>query len=261
MEKSFTLMSSNLCCWGNGDNAIAQRMPRVKALYREWMPDLIGTQETTLTWKNFLIDALPEYGAVGEKRENIADPEHCVIFYKKARFDLLSTETFALSPSGAFGSTGWGEQYPRICTFAVLLDRETQRKLSFFNLHLALCDQAQIPMLKMVLERAALLHLPTLLTGDFNAVEGSDAYRFCTQHFEDAKKAAADSDSGPTFHGFEGEYSNESCHGLPIDYCMAGRGEFSVSSYKILRQQVNGKPISDHYPVLATLALKDIPVR
>ena len=80
MNKQISVMTSNVCCWGKEQHSVAKRQPRVKEIYKKYLPDLIGTQETTLLWKNYLTEALPEYGVVGEPRDDYeGNGEHCVI--------------------------------------------------------------------------------------------------------------------------------------------------------------------------------------
>ena len=264
MNKQFTLMTSNICCWNDShftdsdcQHAICRRLPRVKALFKKYMPDLIGAQEVTMTWKNFLAEAMREYGIVGEPREAIIDPEHTAILYKKERFELLETKTFALSESGEFGSLGWGEEYPRICTYAVLSDKESGEKLAFFNTHLALKDEARCKNLELIFDKMKETKLPILFTGDFNTSEDSMAYKLCVKDvFDDTKYIAKCSDSGYTCHNFDDEKYTGRLKDSPIDYCMCSKGKFKVESYKIVRDKIDGLPISDHYPVMAKLALK-----
>lgn len=260
---NITVMSSNICCWGKEENSVGKRLPRVKEIYKKYLPDLIGTQETTLVWKNYLIEALPEYEAVGEPRDDFeGNPEHCVILYKKSRFELIETKTFALSESGEFASLGWGEEYPRICTYALLKDKETGKKLAHFNAHLALKNEARANMLKLIFEVMDGLDAPAILTGDFNTTEDSESYKLCMETLEDSKYSAKDSDTGYTWHAYADE--NFTSHerfaaygGSPIDYCLFTKGTFDAVSYKIIRDKASdGMPISDHYPVLVTLDQK-----
>ena len=261
--KQISLMTSNLCCWGKNEISVGKRQPRVKEVFTKYSPDLIGTQETTLLWKNYLTEALREYGVVGEARDDFeGNGEHCVILYKKERFDLVKTETFALSETGEFASLGWGEEYPRICTYAILKDKESGKEIAFFNTHLALKDEARINMLNLVFDKVKEIGLPALLTGDFNTTESSDSYKHCLTLFDDTKYAAKNSDKGYTYHGYEDEnfvnHEKFKRYGdTPIDYCMSSKGDFEVESYEIIRtKSSDGNPISDHYPVMAKLTLK-----
>ena len=261
--KQISLMTSNICCWGKEQNSVAKRQPRVKEIYKKYLPDLIGTQETTLLWKNYLTEALPEYGVIGEPRDDYeGNGEHCAILYRKEKFDLVKTETFALSESGEFASLGWGEEYPRICTYAVLKDKESGEQIAFFNTHLALKDEARINMLNLIFDKLKKLGLPALLTGDFNTIENSDSYKACLELFDDSKFIAKKTENGYTWHGYEDEnFVNNEKHarynGSPIDYCMCSKGKFDVESYEIIRDKASdGMPISDHYPVMVKLTLK-----
>ena len=263
MNKPITVMTSNICCWGKGENSVAKRQPRIKEIYKKYLPDLIGTQETTLIWKNYLTEALPEYGVVGEARDDYeGNGEHCVILYRKEKFDLVKTETFALSESGEFGSLGWGEEYPRICNYAVLRDKESGEQIAFFNTHLALLDDARANMLKLIFTKIKEIGLPTILTGDFNTSENTESYNLCLELLDDIKFIAAKTENGYTWHAYEEENLPESekhtrYNGSPIDYCMCSKGVFDAESYEIIRDKASdGNPISDHYPVIVKLSLK-----
>ena len=270
MKKPIIVMTSNVCCWNdshftndNPHNAVCRRLPRVKALYKKYMPDIIGAQEVTLTWKNYLTEAMSEYGIVGDAREAIIDPEHSSILYKKERFELIKTETFALSESGEFGSLGWGEEYPRICTYAILKDKINGDELCFFNTHLALNNDARIKMLELIFAKMDSFNLPLILTGDFNTTETSDSYKLCTEsRFDDTKYIAKDSDSGVTWHNYEGSdfSSNTSRHPeyrvSPIDYILSSKGDFECLKHKIVKETVDGFYPSDHYFVISEVVLK-----
>lgn len=265
MKKPISIMSTNICCWNDSHftdkephNAICRRLPRVKTLYKKYMPDLIGAQEVTMTWKNYLIEAMSEYGVVGDEREAIIDPEHAAILYKKERFELLETKTFALSESGEFGSLGWGEEYPRICTYAILKDKANDEKIAFFNSHLALNDAARIKMLECIFASMDSFDMPVLFTGDFNTNEPSDAYKFCTERFDDTKYIAEDSDSGVTWHNYDGDKvaPNPRYGDSPIDYILCSKGDFTCAKHKIVRDTVDGYYPSDHYFLYAEVTVK-----
>ncbi len=263
MKNSIKIMSSNICCWGNDENAVEKRMPRVKEIYKKYLPDIIGTQETTLKWKTYLAQNLSEYDVVGEPRDEYnGNPEHTVIMYKKERFDLIKSETFALSQSGEFASLGWGEEYPRICTYAHLKDKKTEKKLVFFNSHLALKNEARIEMLKLIIKRMNEFDVPIIFTGDFNTTEQSDSYKLCIETLDDSKYLAKNSDEGYTWHAYaEDNYPNHELFNeykySPIDYCLMSKGDFEVESYKIIRDKARDSlPISDHYPILVEATIK-----
>jgi endonuclease/exonuclease/phosphatase family metal-dependent hydrolase len=89
---------------------------------------------------------------------------------------------------------------------------------------------------------------PVIVSGDFNAVKTSPAYRLLADGhtlIDAGRCAAAGADEG-TFHGYGQPVS------LPIDWILVS-SSFIVREASIDRTLQGNRYPSDHYPVLVTL--------
>lgn len=247
------VMSINLCSWGDGELSIPRRMPRVLAVLKKYAPDLIGVQEATEEWMEYLKKNLEEYGWYGAGREENGAGEASAVFYKKELYSPLEEEMFWLSETPDRVSLGWDGRCRRVCTKVVLRSRADGKEFAFFNTHLDhIGPVAQKKGAELVNERARAYgeRMPVILTGDFNVSFGSEAYESIT--LLDARKIAESTETGGTWHGY-GEISREGMEReLPIDHCFVS-GDLTVKSYRAVKDQVEGKFISDHYPILVEL--------
>ena len=109
-------------------------------------------------------------------------------------------------------------------------------------------DVARSEGAKLIADRADMFKgIPTIVTGDFNVNPQSGAYKTITAAgFEDARTLDANANDVKTYNGF-GENEPEM-----IDFVFVKYG-FKVKSCNTLTDKVDGRYISDHYPVLAEL--------
>ncbi len=86
-------------------------------IFRQYSPDIIGTQEGIKEQIDFLSEQLPEYVAIGEGRRGGDNDEHCAIFYRRDKFRLREMGSFALSETPEVLGSG-PEKWPRMVTWA-----------------------------------------------------------------------------------------------------------------------------------------------
>lgn len=247
----------------DGDNAWDKRKDFLAETVRTFDPDLLGTQETLAGQRDFLAEKLPGHAAFAAGRDDGKDAgEMAAVFYRTARFDKLGGGHFWLSPTpAATGSKGWDAALPRIATWVKLRDRTAPAGLPvlFLNTHFdhrgqqARAESARLVRAKLV-ELGAGCRL--VVTGDFNAGEGTDPY---TALFADAAgkpSPVVDSfrvarpDRGPdeaTFSGFRA-----AARGERIDWIGCSR-DWDVRLAGIDRTARAGRSPSDHFPVFAVL--------
>jgi len=234
-----------------------QRRARSVQMLHDWAPDLLGLQEPLHSQLEQIAEGLPAYTVVGVGREDgRRGGEFCPILYRTARFDLKEGGTFWLSGTPSVpGSVGWGNRIPRICTWAVLEERETGSEFSLYNVHLDHESQAarekSVQLLIDTLQENAAVG-PIIVTGDFNAEPGNPAVQRL-QAADSPAPVSALSLASPTppgtFHGFTGRAS-----GGPIDYIFLSP-EWHVLAADVLTGD-GARPFpSDHFPVAATLRL------
>ncbi|MBQ7060134.1 MAG: endonuclease/exonuclease/phosphatase family protein [Firmicutes bacterium] len=245
-EKAIRVMSFNISGWNykNTKNLV----PRV---IEEYDPDLVGLQECTYDFYKKLSSSLPQYEWIGVGRESGDRSKNCgemsAILYRKDKFSVIDSGTFWLSETPDQVSKGWDGDYIRICTWAVLENRETGKRLAHVNTHLENVDDgsgwtAQEKGAAMVLEKTLSFDLPLILTGDLNFEKSSRFYQsYLDAGMQDTQEIAASSMEGLT------------CGEEHIDYILVNPAVGDVLSYKIVRDSYDGKFPSDHYPIYADI--------
>lgn len=238
----------------DGPNAWPHRREAVASLIRFHDADLLGVQEALPDQLRDLDERLPGFGRAGSGRDADRGGEACAIFYRRARFELLDEETFWLSETPRVaGSKGWDAAYPRIVTRARLRDRATGMVFQYFNTHFDHVGVvARRESARLLAERLSAVREPVVVTGDFNDVVTSDAYRILTgAGLRDALLASKTPHHGPlsTWNAFRAIEP-----GRRIDFVFV-RGAIDVLRHAILSETLeDGRFPSDHLPVVAELA-------
>lgn len=236
-----------------------RRRDLVFDLLRQRRPDILGMQEALASQLADLRAALPDYDALAVGREDgRSEGEHCPLFFRQERFEAQESGTFWLSDTpDEPGSRTWGNTATRICTWGRLFDRQTQRALYVYNLHLDHQSQtARDSGVRLVRERAVGRSAPdpVMILGDFNAEEENPAVRWLLAQTELAltdtfRAVHPNAEMVGTFNGFAGETT-----GPKIDYILTTK-EFVPLEAEIVRDHWDGRYPSDHFPVTARLRL------
>ena len=242
-----------------GDNHWRIRKQLVIDAILEFKADIFGLQEALRQQLDEIAPALPGYTEFGIGRDDgKTRGEYSPILFRSDRFELDEKDsgTFWLSDTPeTVGSTTWGNKIPRICTWARLTDKQSQRSFYVFNTHWDHQSQpARLGAARLINQRiAARQHPaePVILMGDFNATKDNPAIleiagtlrdSFSIRHPERADSA--------TFHGFEGGKQ-----GQKIDHIFVPPNT-KVSDAAILYFNRDGVYPSDHYPVRAALQFR-----
>ena len=240
------------------------------------LPDLLGVQEETVAWQNFLVDALKSegYKRVGEFRST--SPSHAYygyreassIYYNADRYTLVDSGTFWLSTTpdvpGSVG-TGWSGSalFPRVCTWVLVEDKLSGEPYAYFNSHFSYEAEAlRYESAKLIMSKVQELGVPAFFSGDLNFAsnEETDAYNAITDVMDDSRTAAPETMNGNTFHNYgygAGEsYGDGKCKTVPIDYIFATKGDFEALTFKILSETGDKGDASDfysdHFSIVAT---------
>ncbi len=250
----------------DGDNVWELRRDAVIEVIEGFGPHVLGLQEALRFQLDELAAAMPRYVEVGVGRADGDEAgEYAAILIDAVRIEVLARGTFWFSDTPEQpGSTSWGNDIPRICTWAHLQDHNTGRSFHVYNVH---WDHRSQPSR----ERSAELLLrriaervpgggPVIVTGDFNAGESNPAFQFLLD--DDAvslsdtfRVAHPDATGVGTFNGFEG-----ATDGDKIDAVLAS-ADWRVVAAEIVRSAPSGRYPSDHFPVTATLGFRPpIPV-
>lgn len=235
-------------------NEYEDRFRIVPQLIGEYMPDSVGLQECTHDWYLTMQGFLKEYGIVGVGRDTgdtgIYSGEMAAILYRKDKYKVVDSGTFWISEAPDEISYGWDANTRRICTWAILENKETGEQYAHVNTHLDHeSDLARQNGAEMVSEFALSFDMPTVLTGDFNFRKYTDPYyTIVDSGLKNSQDIAETTDSGKTYHGYDG-----GTDGLPIDFIYVNEEITSVSTYKIARDMYGEKYSSDHYPIYADM--------
>lgn len=233
----------------DGPNRWEERRELMARTIRDARPDLIGTQELVKAQGDFLVERLPEYAWFGTGRRGDDSDEHMGVFYRKDAFVLLESGDFWLSDTPEVpGSISWGNLYPRLVTWGLFERKADGRRFYLFNTHFPYRDEdgpARTRAAKLIAHRLKQLpkDVPVIVTGDFNDVPTSRAYRKLTGRLHDAW-VETPGHEGPaaTFHGFTGKAEDR------IDWVLY-RG-LRPRAVRTLDVNENGRYPSDHFPVV-----------
>ena len=236
-----------------------KRAGQAAELIRRAAPDILGTQELTEGPLGDMERLLPEYQWVGEGRGGGRKGEYTAIFFRREKFQLMSQQTFWLSPTPEQPSRDWTTPFPRICTWCELQPVASPEKpVRVYNTHLDHISYfARVRGLRQILRRISVRYGeapgPVILMGDFNATPQSrtlrrwiaadlrrDSYWGILQRGDEV---------GRSYHGFTGKTRGE-----PIDYIFTSR-DLLLREVELRRDHpMEGFP-SDHYPVVAQVEL------
>ncbi len=260
-RSGFRVLMYNVRYEGTTDGPLSweARRAAVVSELRRLDPDVLALQELWLNQLPELRERLTDYEWVAASG---ALP-HTAIAYRPARFALVEGETFWLSePDAEPGAAGWDATYQRRVTRATLGDRETERRLVAFSVHLDHeGDRARREGIGVIRDRVSTLgsDCEAVVAGDLNAEPGAPAYERAVavepgwRSLQDAARVASVVDGpGATYTGFDGEADRCLDHVLVTDGLTVDRLRRCVPSCESSRFRP-----SDHRPVLAELRYEE----
>lgn len=249
-------MSFNLLCSGRGELDWTRRIPLVVRTIRNADPDTFGVQEAHIGWMKALWAAFPDYDYVGIGRDNGKKKgEYSAVFFKKDQYTLLDSGHFWLSQTPELPGKGWDAACIRICSWAKLQDKKTEKAFVHMNTHLDHIGQVAMQSgAQLIVDRAAAFEqdLPIILTGDFNVVPNSAPCQAVKDGgFTDTRDIALETDTGITYHAYIEKDDEKQC---VIDYIFV-KNIPEVKRFKVIKKKIDGTLPSDHFPVFAEFEL------
>ena len=222
---------------------------------------LLGVQEALHGQIVDLKERLPNFKTIGIGRDGGEKGEYSAIFYDSTRLQALGSATFWLSLTPeVVASKSWDAAITRIVTWARFRDRKTGKTFFAFNTHFDhIGKEARRESAKLLLQKVASIAgtTPAIITGDFNASPTDEPIRIIMDkrdplHLTDTKEISATPHYGPTgtFNGFGPKEREDQ----PIDYIFI-KGPWKVKKHATLSQTWSGRFASDHFAVLALVAL------
>lgn len=165
------------------------RAGKVIQQLQQQQPDIVGLQEVMLHQLVRIESAMPGYQRIGVGRDDGKDAgEFSPLFVRSSRFVIKNSGTFWFHPSWLpdtptqqgpeqIGQPGWDAALPRICSWALLEDKQSGKQLRVLNLHLDHQGaEARRESIKLI--AAKIQHwqqtsaAPVVVMGDFNPSAG-----------------------------------------------------------------------------------------
>lgn len=250
----------------DGENHWDKRRDFLVETIRAFNPDLLGTQETLGFQRDYLARSLPDYEAFGVGRDDGAEQgEMTALFFRRDRFEKLAGGHFWLSETPDIpGSKSWDTALTRMASWVKLRDRRDPggRPIILLNTHFDhRGQQARVESARLIQRRIATLagDHRVVITGDFNAGEGSGPYQALfgeSPLVRDTYRVA-----NPQPQAMEGTFSGfreVAVRGDRIDWIGVTR-DWRVRSAGIDRTARAGRTPSDHYAV--TAIIEPLPLR
>lgn len=221
-------------------------------------PDVIGVQELNSYWAENLEELLPHYAFYGVKRggdDKEKNSEINGIYYLKDKFELLESDTFWISLTPETESKFEGAGCNRICSYAVLKDKETGFAFAHLNTHLDNVSlEAQNLGGKLIVQKAEELknkykNLSVVITGDFNQYADGPAVQTITENGFANALDISENKNTLTYHGW-GEFDFSG----PIDFIFAD-STVKIKNYKVHEEKFDNSYVSDHFMITAEIEI------
>ena len=250
-----TMMSCNLRCLTPldlGKKSWYYRADLILSDLESAAPGIISFQEATKWQYEYMVDALEGYDSVITYRDSTFNSEGCPIFYHTDLYTLVDKGSFWLSETPDVMSKGWDAACYRICSYVILTDKASGKDFVVFNTHLDhVSDTARVGGIQVVLEKIAQFGgLPSVIMGDFNALEGSETYLQVTENFLDARYQVEYTGQNYTYQNWGNEENFKR-----LDYFMISMSGIEVSNYWVLPALHDGIYSTDHCPIVLQASL------
>jgi len=244
----------------HGSNHCGKRYPLLTAIYREYEPDILCLQEMDPVWYSVIPPAIRDiYDVVDTAPMGRISPVENLnpIFYRKERFKVVYKDCYTTI-----------HQQPSEITYAVLWDKQLQKNLIVYSIHLLVDTVSKRAELQRrgsaarILDRVEKLRQKyntdcVFIMGDFNAIESTESYQMLARDYQDSKYIA-------TVRANTTLNTGHTIGKMPLlveegprnyDYILVNKDVTEVLTHDIITTQeaLNG---SDHCPVYIDLILK-----
>lgn len=256
-KDAFTVMSYNVRCDvlttlpGESDYW-PERSLILSELLKTCDADIIGCQELMKHQREYIsgLPCMKNFSYVGEPRDFSSTSESCGIFYRSDKFFLINTGTFWLSDTPReVGSVTWGNECPRIATWAIFGIINACKIFTIINTHFDHVSEESRLKSADALSSVFSKMNTAILMGDFNSVIGSPVYKeFLFNGFSDTINKNEENILG-TFNNYK-----EPLIGDRLDWILTTKN-VTVQNTSINTFNINGKYASDHLPVISKLQI------
>jgi endonuclease/exonuclease/phosphatase family metal-dependent hydrolase len=243
----------------DGENDWTHRKDFFNAQIQFYGPDIFGIQEAKPNQVLDIATALPQYNYVGIGRDGIGKGESSNIFYAKEKLKVMESNTFWLSATPDTVSMGWDAACNRVCTYALLKNKQNNKLIWVFNTHLdhigELARTKGLELILATIEKLNTKKYPVVLMGDFNSEPETDRIIALKNKMNDAKTISKEKPFGP--YGTFNNFKHNKASTLLIDYIFLSKSNsVTVKKYAVLSDAKDLKYPSDHFPVLVEINYK-----
>lgn len=220
-----------------------------------YAPAIAGFQEALPQQIQFLDAQLHGYQRFGIGREDGKDKgEYSPLYVDTTVFKILEGRTIWMSPTPDMPGKGWDAACERIATLLTLRDIKSGDTLFAVNTHWD--HVGKIARLNSALLIKTLYYWQikegahVIFMGDLNTTPEEPPVELLRQTFTEACPPGQSREG--TFNGFDlnrTEFKR-------IDYVWLSPGNWEVKKYQVPHPMVNGRQVSDHFPVVVSLEKK-----
>lgn len=273
---SIKVMTQNLCIWG--DDALSaefSRRPGMMQRIAANAPDIIlfqelsnaervvhegATNERTIpSWETYLNENLEGYTLYYVPR-SVEPDEGVAIAYDPQKFEEIEKGCFWLSenPDAPVEEQElcWGAGCRRNCTWAVLKEKTSQRRIALFSIHLDyINDTVRTKEAQVALEKIALISQKypdamLVVGGDFNARTNETSFKTFAAELADSRLITRELLNSL---GTVGDLTTNTISTSTIDYILVDDCTTAVKQFYVAYETYDGLLPSDHNAVLATV--------
>jgi len=241
----------------DGLNAWSSRRKLITDLIMKYRPAILGTQEGMWSQLTYLENSLPDYSlhAIHRTLDNIC--QYPTLFFNKYGFKVLEGSEFWLSETPeVHRSKSWDSAFPRMMSYARVREFNTGNDFWVAVTHLDhVGAEARYQQAKIITEWVKTRTGPVILMGDFNDSPGSPVHELLTSPetgLQDTWNILGKKEDGSSF-------THHKFTGLPqkarMDWILIS-DHFRAIEAEIIRDHVEDRYPSDHFPFLVKLDLK-----
>jgi len=221
-------------------------------LIKFYAPDVMGVQEATPHQMDYLDSSLTNYSFVGVGRDDgKRGGEFSALFYNNQKLKVIESSTFWLSETPDKVSFGWDAVCRRVCTYALLENKQSSKRVWVFNTHFDhKGEKARLESMNLIIlkiKKHTKDGSPVVFMGDLNMTPEHVSIQAISKLMKDAYKISQIKHYGPTgtFNGFNPQIKVD----RRIDYIFVK--DLRVKKHvHIADRRINNLCISDHFPVM-----------
>ncbi len=233
----------------DGDHVWPNRRDIVADVIAREAPDVLAIQEALAFQLDELAPVLEGYRKLGQHRDGGTGGEFSGLYVRTAAVEVVDDGEFWLSPTpDVVASRGWDAALHRMAVWADVQVPGFEGAVRVYGTHFDhRGEEARIESARLIAAHARDGGHPTVVMGDLNVPDGSEAIRtFADLGYVSAVTALHPGETRGTFNGFRDPTGGSG----RIDHVLVGPGLEAVSA-RILDDRIDGTFPSDHFPVTA----------